>query len=108
MKTTVSGHHGIEQVERLLELTLQPVSPRQEFISQLRRQVLRINRPAEHYGRDKNSHYVLLAVASIASATFLLITGTRAVLSLMGAMSMIHLLKKEATAKRLEASRTAA
>lgn len=91
-------------VEKVLETILVPVEPRPEFREWLR---VRLRRPESYEANSaqvKRSQHVILMVASIASSAFLLIAAIRTVMSLVGLISVLRLLKRQAEQKRLSST----
>ncbi len=86
---------NLEDIEAILEGSLQQVSPRPEFVRKLRQRLIDFSRPTVDVPKINSFQYVLLALAGIAGGALFLVTGTRAVLSLLGALGVVHYLRKQ-------------
>jgi hypothetical protein len=90
--------HGLE---RLLEDTLLPVEPRYEFIQKLKQELQTKISSSPMVTQSVKYHKILLALASVAGTSVLVTTSIRTVLSLIGVVSVIHLIKKQTPKKNL-------
>jgi hypothetical protein len=97
-----STSHQLYELEDLLGEILTPVKPRPQFVADLKRQLVEVNLHTSITASEMlNSHRLILVVASVASGAFLLLTGTRLVMTLVGAISALHMLKREGAKKQL-------
>jgi hypothetical protein len=84
-------------LERFLDRTLQPVTPRAEFVDTLRDKLSRVEIKAEENILDKEPralHIALLGGAGILSSLLLVITGVRAVVALIGAIGALKQMRQ--------------
>lgn len=94
------AHRSLAALESLLEASLKPVTPRQEFVQDLR---ARLVSGIEHkvLGMPlRTFQNVLLAVGAVASGGILLFTGLRAVISLLGAIGLVRRYNQQAAERR--------
>lgn len=101
MKDNLVQKQRNSELESLLETYLVPVKPRPEFVKQLRRRLLDSARPKVHFPGDKYLDYGLITLVSLAGSALVLITGIRAVLTVMSALGIIHLVKSQAEEKQV-------
>ena len=90
------------QLEGYLDRTLQPVVPRPEFVDALRDNLNRVELQAEEDLLEKEPralHLALLGGAGILSSLLLVITGVRAVIALVGAVSALKQMRQQLAAK---------
>ena len=90
------------QLEGYLDRTLQPVVPRPEFVDALRDNLNRVELQAEEDLLEKEPralHLALLGGAGILSSLLLVITGVRAVIALVGAVSAFKQMRQQLAAK---------
>lgn len=89
-------------LEGYLGRTLQPVTPRAEFVDALRDKLSRVDLQAEENLLEKGPralHLALLGGAGILSSLLLVITGIRAVIALVGAIGAIKQMRQQLAAK---------
>lgn len=91
---------NLETFEGMLEGTFQHVSPRPEFVRKLKQQLIGYPRPSVETSKINSLEYILIALVSLAGGTLFLVTGARAVLSLLGALGVVHFLKKQQDEKK--------
>ena len=92
-------------IEIMLKTTLKPVTPRSEFVKNLRQRLLDPDRLAVRIPQINTRHSLILSLAGIAGGTLFLVTGLRAVLSLIGALGVIVLLKRQGQTKGITSPR---
>jgi hypothetical protein len=95
------------ELESLLEKYLIPVKPRPEFVKRLRSRLLDSTRPKVHFPGDKYVDYGLITLVSLAGSALVLITGIRAVLTVMSALGIIHLVRSQAEEKQVSSPKPA-
>jgi hypothetical protein len=101
----------LNYLERYLDRTLQPVIPRAEFVDTLRDKLNRVELQAEEDILNKEPralHYALLGGAGILSSLLLLITGIRAVVTLIGAIGALKQMRQHLEVKPSVTTSTAA
>jgi hypothetical protein len=84
-------------LEGFLDRSLQPVSPRAEFVDALRSKLTRVEIKAEEDILEKEPralHIALLGGAGVLSSLLLLITGVRAVVALIGAIGALKQMRQ--------------
>jgi hypothetical protein len=92
----------LNNLEGYLDRALQPVTPRTEFVGDLRDKLNRLELQAEEDILDKESralHYALLGGAGILSSLLLLITGIRAAIALIGAIGALKQMRQQLEVK---------
>jgi hypothetical protein len=104
MTVRLSKKDYFEEIENLLYETLRPVTPNPGFVRQLRQRLTDPATPTIRYPTPKISHYILLVTAGLLSSTFLLLTGSRFVLAIVGALGMLHYSRQQTEEKQLAPS----
>jgi hypothetical protein len=92
----------LNNMERYLDRTLQPVAPRAEFVDALRDKLNRVELQAEENileNEPRALHYALLGGAGILSSLLLVITGIRAVVALIGAIGALKQMRQRLEVK---------
>lgn len=107
MKKNSVAHKNNSELESLLETYLIPVKPRTEFVTQLKRRLLDSTRPRVNFPTQRYLDYGLIALVSLAGSALVLITGIRAVLTVMSALGIIHLVKNQAEEKQVSSPKPA-
>ncbi len=90
------------QLEGYLGHTLHPVAPRAEFVDALRDKLNRVEIKSEENLLEKEPralHLALLGGAGILSSLLLVITGVRAVITLVGAIGALKQMRQQLEAK---------
>ena len=84
------------KLEGLLEATLKPVAPRQEFLIDLRQELVG-KKAAALFGRisPKTLRMGVLGLGAALSGALLMVAGLRWVVSLLGALGLIQLQRKK-------------
>jgi hypothetical protein len=108
MTVQITGRHQLEDLEKMLQATLRPVTPNPRFVRQLRQRLAEPGIPTIRYPDPKWSHYILLAAAGLLSSTFLILTGSRLVIAVLGAIGLLHYSRQQNEQKQLEPSRRTA
>jgi hypothetical protein len=85
----------IDELESLLQASLRPIVPSQDFVRQLK-QRLAADVPGVHYPPRQRAHLFLLVFASLVSGVFLFLTGSRIILALIGSIGILLNLKRQA------------
>jgi hypothetical protein len=104
MTVKITGKHQIDDLERLLQATLRPVTPSPRFVQQLRQHLTDPGIPTIRYPDPKLSHYLLLAIAGLLSSTFLILTGSRLVFAILGALGLLHYSRQQNEQEQLAPS----
>jgi hypothetical protein len=89
----------IEELESLLQATLHPVTPNPGFVQGLRTRLEDPGFVTIRYPDPKVSHYLLLAAAGLLGSTFLILTGSRLVIAILGALGLLHYSRQQHAAK---------
>ena len=95
MTVKFTRRYQIEDLEHLLQATLRPVTPNPGFVLKLRQRLTDPEIPTIRYPNPKTSHYVLLVTASLLGSTFLLLTGSRLVFAILGALGVLHYTRQQ-------------
>lgn len=95
MNAKKMNQEKLYEIESLLGTYLQPVSPRPEFVSQLKKRLLDTTRPRVQIPGKKYMDYWLIALASVIGSALFLVTGVRAILTVMSALGIIHFFKNQ-------------
>jgi len=95
MNLSNSSKYRLQDIEKLLEDSLLPVKPTQQFILSLKEELLRKFSSSSSVALKEKNQTILLAIASVAGSSILIINTLRTVLSLIGVISVIHLLKQK-------------
>lgn len=95
----------VSGIETMLERTLQPVSPRGEFVNRLRYQIRSQYRPIREEVTEDRQRTVLLVGASIVGGLLTLVMGIRIVMTLIATIALLlqwrrHLPPEQAIATR--------
>lgn len=101
------SRYRLEELEQLLDATLIPVKPRSEFISKLKLQIGSKVADAPTISRSSDKQTILLALVSAVGSSMVVITSLRAFLSLIGLISVFHLLKQHSVNRSLSSNHTA-
>lgn len=96
--------YSLEDIERLLEETLIPVKPTQQYIHSLKQELQRKITSTPAVVEKLNKQTRILAIASAVGSGMLILNSLRALLSLIGVISIIHLLKQKSNRESLSAS----
>jgi hypothetical protein len=107
MKKMNINDQEIAKFESLLESYLQPVTPRADFVRQLRRRLLDVSRPSVKIPGTNYIRYGLIAGASLAGSFLVVATGIRAVMTVLGALGIIHFVKQQVDQKGISPPRLA-
>lgn len=108
MSVKLKRGYPIEDIESLLQAALRPVTPNPGFVRQLRKRLTDPGMPTIRYPDSKTYQYLLLAVAGLLSSTFLILTGSRLVFAILGALGLLHYSRQQNEQKQLaQARRTA-
>jgi hypothetical protein len=87
-------------IERHLQAVLKPVKPRPEFVRDLRRQLVSQFSNLEPDPKTDTRQLLLVSAAGFLSGTLILVLGIRTVLTLLGALGVIHQFKRQLDEKR--------
>jgi hypothetical protein len=80
---TSSPEEEIENLERFMQTSFRPVSPRPEFVKQLHHRLTDPKIPTVRFNRPLRIRYGLLAIASLLSGVIFLITASQVIKALM-------------------------
>jgi hypothetical protein len=105
MTVKITKGYQIEDLENLLQATLKPVTPSPGFVQQLRKRLTEPGIPTIRYPDPKMSHYLLLATATLLSSTFLILTGSRLVIAVLGALGLLHYSRQQNAREQLTPSK---
>lgn len=97
----------LKKVEDTLQKTLVPVSPRQEFVSDLftqlsisvQRNTSRESSITFQDNQKRKLDYILLTIAGIISSTMIIFAGIRVVIAILGMLGILHQVNKEINTK---------
>ena len=98
---------GILEIEALLDHYLRPVDPRPEFVSQLQQRLFDSARPVVRINGKKYLEYGFIAVASLIGSALVIMTGVRAVLTVMSALGILHFVKSRSDDKQMSSPEAA-
>ncbi|HZD56321.1 MAG TPA: hypothetical protein VE136_06345 [Anaerolineales bacterium] len=105
MKKMKTNDHELARFESLLETYLQPVTPRADFVRELHRRLLDVSRPSVKIPGENHIRYGLIAAASLAGSLLVVATGIRALLTVLGALGIIHFVKQQVGEKSISPPR---
>lgn len=95
----------LDDLERILQSSLQPVKPRKEFIKQLRS---RLSDPLiarlPHQKIERN-HYLLFGLATLLSGVLFVFTTGRIILAFGGAIGLARYLKNQSELRQFSTQR---
>lgn len=95
----------LEDIERILQASLQPVKPRADFIKQLRSQLSgTIEMSAPRFKLERN-HYLIFGLATLLSGVLIAFTTGRIILAFGGAIGLARYLKNQSEVRQLSAQR---
>ena len=97
MNGTSHNKEDIPQIESVLGAALRPVEPRSAFISGLRTRL--VNEAHTSKPGLNTFHYLLLMMVGVITSILLILTGARAIIGVIGAMSILRLLGDQAKQK---------
>jgi Flp pilus assembly protein TadB len=85
----------VAMLEAKLEATMQPVQARAAYLQELRHEL--VGRPEKRFlgMRVKSPEFILAIAGSALSVVVILVTGVRAVITLLGAMGIIQQVNKQ-------------
>jgi hypothetical protein len=84
---------ALEDLEQFLHVTMRPVTPRPEFVGQLRNLLAEpINASLPRLKMEKN-HYLFFALATVLSGLIILFTTSRLILAIRGAIGLARYIK---------------
>lgn len=92
-------------MEAILEQTIQPVEPRQEFIRKLRYQIIDQYEPIQEEVKEHKQRTTLLVGASLVGGLLTLVMGIRIVMTLIASISLLLHWKKQIQPEQLMAPR---
>ena len=101
METMEDQKYQLADLEKLLASALRPVQPRSDFVKDLRQRLMDHSIPSVAQKRTPTSHYALLVTASILSGAFLLVAGSRAVISFLSALGVLSYMKAKVDGKNI-------
>ncbi len=81
-------------VEQQLDAILTPIDARPEFISQLRQQLVGVQERRWLGLRVPSFEFILLVIGALASVSFVLVAGIRALLTLLGTLGVLQASKQ--------------
>lgn len=81
--TTPSPAKEIENLERYMQISFKPVSPRPEFVQQLHRRLTDPMLPTVRFSQPLRIQHGLLIIASILSGVIFIITASQVIKALM-------------------------
>lgn len=87
-------HSELDQVEQQLETLYTPVAARPEFLDGLRQQLVGASERRWLGLRVPSFEFVLLVIGALASVSLVLVTGIRALLTLLGTLGVIQASKQ--------------
>jgi hypothetical protein len=79
----------ISALEKRLSGLLRPIQPRREFVHSVRQRIQIVRRPSI-VNRFTFIQFILIVLAGVISAAMLMVMGTRALLSLLTALGILH------------------
>ena len=88
-------------IETILKSTLKPVTPRPEFVQELRRGLMSHSIPGKNGSKHESENNIMLVVFSFLGAAFLLSLGIRAIASLVGLLGLWHFSRQPQPKKNL-------
>lgn len=96
-----SAQSEYKELEGLLQSTLRPVSPRKEYLNDLRRDLVG-KKAAPLFGRisPKTLRMGIFGIGAALSGALIMVAGLRWVLSLLGALGLIHLQRQKSNQQR--------
>jgi len=92
---------GILELEALLDHYLRPVNPRPEFVSQLQQRLFDSTRPVVRINGEKYLDYGFIVVASLIGSALVIMTGVRALLTVMSALGILHFVKSRSNDEQI-------
>jgi hypothetical protein len=101
METLDYQKYQLADLEKMLASALKPVQPRTEFVKDLRLRLMDHSIPSVIPSRMPASHFALLVTGSILSGVFLVIAGSRAVATFLGALGVLSYVKTKVDGKRI-------
>lgn len=104
MRNFLWGRKNKEQdlieLERHMQGVLKPVTPRPEFVRDLRRQLVSQFNNLEPEPGTNTRQLLLVSAAGFLTGTLILALGIRTVLALLSALGVIHQFKRQLDEKR--------
>lgn len=101
MENLDNQKYQLADLEKLLASTMKPVKPRPGFVRELRQRLMDPSIPSVVENKTPPSHYALLVTASILSGAFLVVAGSRAVVTFLGTVGVLSYLKTRVDEKGL-------
>ena len=92
-------------LETILEDTLQPVQPRQEFLRKLRYDIIEKYEPIQAEVKEHKQRTALLVGASLVGGVLTLVMGIRIVMSLIAAITLMLHWRKQIPREHVNALR---
>jgi hypothetical protein len=92
---------GVTKMERYLQTTFAPVTPRPDFVTGLRSRLTQESR--QIYSRSTVLQYVLLSLAGVLTSVLLILAGVRAVVTLLGVLGILHQMRSQVSENRSQA-----
>ena len=72
-----------DQIENVMHSSLQPVTPRPEFVEGLHQRLTDPMTPTVRFSRQYSSQFILLIIATVLSGIVFILTATRVIISLI-------------------------
>jgi hypothetical protein len=100
MDVPYSSKLKIEELEKILQVSLRPMVPSPDFVRHLRQRLTDYDIPVVQYQpTTQKKQLLLLAIASLISGVFLLLTGSRLILALLGSIGLLQHFRRQAQEK---------
>jgi hypothetical protein len=74
---------NIDEIEKLMVTSLQPVDPRPEFVEKLHRRLTDPMSPSVRFTRRYSYQFILLGLATLLSGVIFFLTASRMIISLI-------------------------
>ncbi len=85
----------IKVMENRLQAALQPVSPRPEFVKDLKRRLLSPSEADASIAANQPKQNIFMIAAGLLSGTVLIVLGVKAVIALLASLGLIQQVKRQ-------------